>query len=115
MKWSPETIRNGLIWKMKMGTQAYTDFVKKFQLFPSARKLQQAVQHLKFESGIQHVILQAVKGDVSSMPSYHRRCVMGMDEMAIQEAKVYDASVKRMIGDATFWPHSGLLRDSVTR
>lgn len=53
-KWSTETIADGLIYKMKWGTQDYSDFVKRFPIFPSVRTLQRASEHIKFKSGILH-------------------------------------------------------------
>jgi len=38
-KWSTKTIIDGLIYKMKWSTQGYSDFVKKFPIFPSVRTL----------------------------------------------------------------------------
>ena len=87
MKWSPQTIRDALIFKMKMGTRAYSEFVQKVPIYPSARTLQQSVQHMKFDSGILYDILHAVKDEISSLPPGYRTCVIGGDEMAIQEAK----------------------------
>lgn len=48
-KWSTPTITEGLIYKMKWGTQDYSNFVRKFPIFPSVRTLQKAVDHVNFE------------------------------------------------------------------
>ena len=88
MKRSPETIRDALVFKMKMGTRAYSDFVQKVPIYLSARTLQKSVQHMKFESGIQYDILRAAKDDIALQPEGHRTCVISGDEMAIQEAEV---------------------------
>ncbi|KAL6444201.1 hypothetical protein ACFW04_001850 [Cataglyphis niger] len=45
-KWSIPTITDALVYKMKLGTQDYSDFVRKFPIFPSVRTLQKAVEHL---------------------------------------------------------------------
>ncbi|XP_070171382.1 THAP domain-containing protein 2-like [Polyergus mexicanus] len=45
-KWSIPTITDALVYKMKLGTQGYSDFVRKFPIFPSIRTLQKAVEHL---------------------------------------------------------------------
>lgn len=114
LKWSTETIRDALVFKMKMGTKAYSDFVKKIPIYPNARSLQRDVQHMDFECGILHDVLEAVKPDVQKMPPEHRRCVIGMDECAIEEAEVYDPGTKKMIGRATFGPHGGLAKKANT-
>ena len=79
---------------MKMGTRAYADFVKSLRIYFSVRKLQQAVEHMQFDSGIQYPILEAMKADFSRMPLIFVS-VLGMDEMAIQTAEVYDPGAKR--------------------
>lgn len=94
MKWSQDVIRDALVLKMKMGTRAYADFVKSLRIYFSVRKLQQAVEHMQFDSGIQYPILEAMKADFSRMPLIFVS-VLGMDEMAIQTAEVYDPGAKR--------------------
>ncbi|XP_029669503.1 THAP domain-containing protein 1-like [Formica exsecta] len=42
-KWSTPTITDALVYKMKWGTQGYSDFVREFPIFPSVRTLQKAV------------------------------------------------------------------------
>lgn len=49
-KWSIPTITDALVYKMKLGTQDYSDFVRKFPIFPSVRTLQKAVEHLQLLS-----------------------------------------------------------------
>ncbi|XP_029672070.1 THAP domain-containing protein 2-like [Formica exsecta] len=45
-KWSIPTITDALVYKMKLGTQTYSEFVRKFPIFPSVRTLQKAAEHL---------------------------------------------------------------------
>jgi len=96
-----------------MGTKAYAELVRKLPIYPNPRKLQMSVEHIKFRSGIQYDILHAVKNGISRLPDGHRTCVVGGNGMAIKEAEVYDPRIKKMIGKATFEPHSGLAKKAM--
>ncbi|XP_024893250.1 uncharacterized protein LOC112468354 [Temnothorax curvispinosus] len=112
-KWSTPTITDGLIYKMKWGTQGYSDFVRKFPIFPSVRKLQQAVEHMKFESGILEEVFDVVKCQVPYMALCEKHCMVVFDEMAIKPGEMYDSSSKRIIGLCTFPGHTGLAKKAL--
>ena len=110
LKWSSATIKDGLQFKMKWGTKGYSDFVKKVPIYPSARKLQQAVEHLPFESGFLHEVYESFKGDVADMKPQDLECFLVGDELAIEAGEVFDPSTGKMIGSATFPHHTGLAK-----
>ena len=114
MKWQVSTVRDAIVFKMKMGSKAYSEFVKKVPIYPSERTLQRAVEHMDFDSGTLYDVFHAVKDDIAALPLEQRVCVIGGDEMAIEEAEIYDPGSKKMIGKATFGPHTGLAKKAFT-
>lgn len=97
-KWSVQTITDGLIYKMKWDTQGYSDFVKKYPIFPSVRTLQEAVEHMKFESGILEEVFDVIQCQIPHMKFHEIHCMIVLDEMAIKPGEIYDNSNKRIIG-----------------
>lgn len=85
LKWNSETIQEGLIYKMKCGTQAYSDLVKQYPLFPSVRCLQKYVQFIVFDSGILNQIFDLLEIMVKTLHDNEKDCCLAMDEMAIKE------------------------------
>ncbi|XP_036144197.1 uncharacterized protein LOC118647293 isoform X3 [Monomorium pharaonis] len=112
-KWSIQSITDGLIYKMKWGTQGYSDFVKKYPIFPSVRTLQEAVEHMKFESGILEEVFDVIQCQIPHMTLHEIHCVVVLDEMAIKPGEMYDSSTKRIIGLCTFPGHIGLAKKAL--
>lgn len=106
-EWSLGTVREGLIHRMKMGTRAYSDFVKEYPMFPSVRVLQRKVQHCKFKSGILHEVFDIIEAQVQDWPEEYRECHLSLDEMAIEEGCVYDTGLQQTVGKCTLATHSG--------
>lgn len=52
LKWSPETIKDALMFKMKWGTTGFSDFVNYLPIFPSVRTLQRTIEHIQFKNGV---------------------------------------------------------------
>lgn len=112
-KWRIQTITDGLIYKMKWGTQDYSDFVKKYPIFPSVRTLQEAVEHMKFESGILEEVFDVIQCQIPHMKFHEIHCMIVLDEMAIKPGEIYDNSNKRIIGLCTFPGHIGLAKKAL--
>lgn len=108
LKWSLATIKDALVFKMKWGTQGYTDFVNRLPIYPCVRILQRNIYHLKFNSGILLEMFNILKSEVPRMITEERECVMVLDEMAIKRGEVFDPSIQRIIGSCTFPVHSGI-------
>ncbi|XP_071576398.1 uncharacterized protein [Temnothorax nylanderi] len=113
IKWSSASVREGLIYKMKMGTRAYSDFVKAYPIFPSIRSLQNEVKNCRFDSGIIDEVFDMMQCEVPCMPDPDKNCILVMDEIAIKEGEVYDTRLKKIIGKCTFPTHSGLARKAL--
>jgi len=113
MKWSTATIQDGLQYKMKWGTRGYTDFVQKIPIFPSARTLQEQVQHMPFDSGILDCVFSAFECQIPKLSKPQRVFKLVLDEMAIKPGEVFDPSVGRLIGSSTFPHHVGLAKKVV--
>ncbi|XP_036140727.1 uncharacterized protein LOC118644926 [Monomorium pharaonis] len=60
-KWSSESIKDALMFKTMWGTTSFTNFVNYLPIFPSARTLQRAVEHIQFESGILDEVFNMLK------------------------------------------------------
>ncbi|KMQ88907.1 vam6 vps39-like protein [Lasius niger] len=96
---------------MKWGTQGYSDFIREYPIFPLVRKLQEAVEHIKFESGILEEIFDVIRCQISRMSPYEMYCIVALDEMAIKPGQMYDSTCKRIIGSCTFPGHTGLAKE----
>ncbi|XP_077278932.1 uncharacterized protein LOC143906611 [Temnothorax americanus] len=105
--WSPETVKDALVFKMKWGTTNFCDFVNYLPIFPSVRTLQRTVEHIWFESGILDEVFDMLKCAVKNMSENERDCMIVADEMAIKAGLVFDPSTKKMIGNCTFPSHVG--------
>ena len=98
VKWDPDLIREGLILKMKCGTSGYAAFVKKYPLLPSVRSLQEAIQFIKFGSGLLEEVFDLLAAFAKKSCDWVRDCQLVLDEMQIEEGERYDASTKKMVG-----------------
>ncbi|XP_025268115.1 uncharacterized protein LOC105251607 isoform X2 [Camponotus floridanus] len=107
LKWSSETIKDALVFKMKWGTTNFSDFINYLPIFPSVRTLQRTIEHIKFESGILDEVFDMLKYAVEGMSENEKDCMIAADEMAIKAGLVFDPSTKRMIGKCTFPTHVG--------
>ena len=54
-----------------------------------------------------------VECEMPKISEKDRRCAIFIDEMAIKEGEVWDASAKRFIGKTTFPPHQGLAKKAL--
>ncbi|XP_077277663.1 uncharacterized protein LOC143905886 isoform X2 [Temnothorax americanus] len=90
LKWELDTIKEGLIYKMKFGTKGYTDFVRNYPLFPSIRCLQSHVQSIIFESGILNPMFDLMESLVKTLHDKEKDCCLVMDEMALKEDERLD-------------------------
>jgi len=93
--------------------QDYSDFVKKYPIFPSVRTLQKTVKHIKFEPGILEEVFDVIQCQIPHMTHHEIHCMIVLDEMAIKPGEMYDSSTKRMIGLCTFPGHIGLAKKAL--
>lgn len=107
VKWDAELIREGLILKMKCGTSGYAAFVEKYPLLPSVRSLQEAIQFIKFQSGLLEEVFDLLEAFAKKSCDWGRDCHLVLDEMQIEAGERYDPSTKQMVGQCTFPTHSG--------
>ncbi|XP_071643008.1 uncharacterized protein [Temnothorax longispinosus] len=103
--WSPKTVKDALVFKMKWGTTNFCDFVNYLPIFPSVRTLQRTVEHIWFESGILDEAFDMLT--VKNMSENERDCMIVADEMASKAGLVFDPLTKKMIGNCTFPSHVG--------
>ena len=92
---------------MRCGTSGYSDFVTRFPLLPSVRCLNEAVQFIRFDSGILHEVFDLLKTMVSGMKDTERDCQVVLDEMAIEAGERYCKSLKKWVGKSTLPTHVG--------
>lgn len=107
VKWTTASIKEGLVFKMKMGSKVFQDLVQTYPIFPSARTLQKQVQHCRFDSGILNEVFDMLECDFPKWKENEKDFVVVLDEMAIEEAEVYDHSLKKVLGKCTFPTHTG--------
>lgn len=107
LKWSSETIKDALVFKMKWGATSYSDFINYLPIFPSVRTLQRSVEHIQFESGILDEVFDMLKQAVKGMSENERDCMIVVDEMTIKAGLVFDPSTKKMVGKCIFPTHVG--------
>lgn len=74
MKWDIDAIREGLILRVKCGSSGYHEFVSRCPLYPSLRSLQQAVQCIRFDSGMLEDVFNMLDVLGRTMPDMQRDC-----------------------------------------
>jgi hypothetical protein len=107
VKWDAESVREGLILKMKCGNTGYTSFVQKYPLLPSARYLQDSVKFMTFDSGLLNEVFDLLEEFAKSCSDQEKDCQIVLDEMALEEGERWDPSTKKFQGQATFPTHTG--------
>lgn len=113
LRWSSDSYKEGMVFKMKWGSQGYKDFIKRYPILPSARTLQERVQGMNFDSGLLEEVFTLLESEVPKMPDHHRHCAVFTDEMAIKEGEVWDPATRKFIGKCTFPPHQGLAKKAL--
>lgn len=106
--WHKDLIREGLILKMQCGSTGYSSVVRRIPLLPSLRLLQQAVQFVKFNSGIFAEIFDLLEVAIEEMDPDDLDCQMVLDEMAIEKGVKWCRSNNKWLGHATFPSHKGI-------
>uniref|UniRef100_A0A147BJU3 Putative transposable element n=1 Tax=Ixodes ricinus TaxID=34613 RepID=A0A147BJU3_IXORI len=92
VKWSPQTIKDSLQIHFSCGTTGYNVLRSKQQPYPSTRTLRRRLEGIKFEPGILGEVFVLLKAKVSHLREEERKCVLMIDEMAIQDKFEYDTS-----------------------
>lgn len=113
VKWTTEEIRQGLTFKMKMGTSAYNDWVQTYPILPSVRSLQEAVQFIRFDAGLLHEMFDMLDFLSQKLPDFERDCELVLDEIQLEESVRYDHALKKMVGNATLEGHSGVAKKAL--
>ncbi|XP_058816766.1 uncharacterized protein LOC131680055 [Topomyia yanbarensis] len=105
-KWSDDSIAKGLRARLHMSRSAYEMERKKLKL-PSARTLNEKIQHLHFEPGILNEEFELMSTKIPFMEKDDLDCALVFDEMAIAQGKDYCLNNKHYFGDITLPNHSG--------
>lgn len=81
-KWSGESITEGLRARFKMSHNLYERERKKLRL-PSARTLNERLQHIHFKPGLLDEVYQLIESKIPFMMNADLDCSLIFDEMAI--------------------------------
>jgi len=108
LKWSAETLRDGLMLKMRCGTSGFAQLVKMVPIYPAVRSLQSYVQFVQFRCGILEDILTLMEVAVASFKDQEKDCHLTLDELAIEPGERLDFSTKQWVGAATLPSHIGI-------
>ncbi|KAK3930608.1 Transposable element P transposase [Frankliniella fusca] len=114
MQWKTPEIRDGLILKMKCGSKGYAAWVKQYPILPSLRSLQEAVQFIKIHGkGLEEDMFDILESIVPALADKERDCAVVLDEMDIQQGRVWDPSTGLVLGECTLPGHEGLAKKAL--
>lgn len=99
--WSNQTVMKALSIHFATGTTGYKVVSECQMPLPSIRVLQERIQHIKFEPGIQKEIFQMLPKKTMHMVFPETECMMAFDEASIKEALEFDPSTNSFIGNCT--------------